>query len=246
MAQTEIANNLDGEFETAKQHLQAAIGASFVAVGDALLKMRVVAEKFGTSEKGKQRWEDKTGCRTFAEFVRLEFQMVKSRAWYLMEASKIYHRLEGSPLENSALPVNERQCRWLTQVPPKRLPAIWSKITEQYEAKRAESVSEGKKVSKHPPASFIVRYLSKKGLLTGDVPAFIAGKQDSRLVARTISRLNRVIEAFEQYTKGEQSVRTVAEKEQWTPEDKEQLLETLDEVTEWTTRIKRSLRSLEL
>lgn len=245
-------------FAKAKQRLRAALGASFIEVGDALLEMQQVNRDFGKTEEGKAAWLDLTGCDTFEQYVRLEYQIAKSRAYQLMQAREVYRTLQQSPqFVDATLPVNEGQCRWLTQAQakgrplvqsPDRLAKAWSDILERYEDFKARKAAEGKKVSPHPPASFIAKHLAKRGYLAGASFLKIADR-DHRLVASTIRRLSGGVGALQRFRNLNEDkiiVADVAARENWTGKDKEQFLEQLNEAADWIGRIKRAVERLEL
>ena len=93
---SEDLTTVDQRFNQAKERLKTVLGTSFVAVGEALLEMQRVARTCDKSEAGRQKWLDLTGCKTFEEYVRLEFQLAKRRAYQLMEATRVVRRLEQS------------------------------------------------------------------------------------------------------------------------------------------------------
>jgi len=239
-----VVTQLDREFDMAKEHLRDALGASFVAVGDALLEMQEVCRKFGKTAEGREAWKAKTGCETFEQFVKLEFQLAKSRAYQLIEASRVYHRLEESPaLLDSALPVNQRQCEWLAKVPPKRLPKVWSQILERYAEKRTETAAEGKNVSPHPPATFIMRFLAKAGILAGETlpTAWTGGKQ--RTTVRMQRKLGKPIEAIRQWTQI-QNWAEKAEKESWTKDERIGMVRMLEDLRENVSSLIESMKEI--
>ena len=103
--------------------------------------------------EGKAGWEELTGCKTLEEYCRLEYQLAKRKAYRLMDASRVYHRLEESgPKAPSDLPVNAKQCRYLASAQHNgkrllgqkaQLVKVWSDIQTRYEARKAEKAAEG-------------------------------------------------------------------------------------------------------
>jgi hypothetical protein len=234
---------VDREFKAAKENLRQALGSSFVVIGEALLEMQAVARKCDKTKAGREKWLDLSGCETFEEYVRLEFQVAARTSRQLMAATKVYKRLEqAAPLAPQSLPVNERQCRPLTKVPAKRLPKVWADVLDRYAKYRAERATDAKKVSPHPPATFIYKYLVKAGFMAGE-DGGVYRQRDSRKVAKATRRLSGAMEAIEWFKLEEEKeyVDQLAEREKWNDNDRKQLTDQLDELIEWATRLRERI-----
>jgi hypothetical protein len=237
------ASTVDREFKAAKDQLQQALGTSFVAMGEALLKMQAVARKCDKTKAGREKWLDLSGCKTFEEFVRLEFQMAARTSRQYMTSVKVYRRLEKAAPGRRNLPIGEKQCRWLAKVqPPKRLPKVWAEILKQYARHLAERPADAKKVSPHPPATFIYKHLVKAGFMAGE-DGGVYRHRDSRKVAKATRRLSGAMEAIEWFKleEEEEYIDQLAEREKWNANDRKQLGNQLDELIEWATRLRERI-----